>query len=101
MAYTVPESKKSIRQNQFEFQVPGDERIYSVPKAMYLPVGMIEKMSTQTDQVSISDIIGLFGDGEAADAVRTLDREQLENLTEAWQKDSGLTVGESSASTDS
>lgn len=102
MPYEVPESKKSIRQNQFEFMVPGDDTVYAVPKAKFLPVGVIEKMSTR-GAVSISDILDLFGDGgsPAAVAVRTLDSEQLQALTEAWQRDSGLTVGESSASTDS
>jgi hypothetical protein len=99
MVYEVPASKKSVRQNQFSFKIPGKTTTYHVPKAKFLPVGVIERMSTKSDEISISDILGLFGDGAAADAVRTLDQDQLKFLTEAWQKDSGLTVGESSAST--
>lgn len=101
--YTVPESKRSLHQNQFEFQVPGDDTIHRIPKMKYLPVGTIEKMALAGKNVTISDLIALF-DGDnaaAAHAVRQLDTEQLQDLTEAWQKDSGITVGESSASTDS
>lgn len=101
MTFEVPESKKSIKQNQFEFTLPGGKKKYSVPKAKFLPVGVIEKMSGNKGEVTIADIISMFGEGAARDAVRTLDQEQLQALTNAWQKDSGLTVGESSASTDS
>jgi len=101
--YTVPESKRSLHQNQFEFKVPGDKKLYRIPKIKYLPVGTIEKMALAGKNVTISDMLSLFdGDNSAAaDAVRKLDREQLEALTRAWQEDSGIVVGESSASTDS
>lgn len=100
MVFQVPASKRSIKQNQFEFKVPGDKRTYSIPKAKYLPMGVVERMSS-AEQVTLTDIIALFGDPEspAAVAVRTLDGEQITALTEAWQKDSGVQAGESSAST--
>ena len=98
MTYHVPESKRSIAQNQFIFDVPGDETIYSIPKAKYLPIGTIEHLSTNSGQISITDILDLIGDTAARDAARTLDQEQLQALMSAWQEDSGLTMGESSAS---
>ena len=100
MAYQVPESKRSIDQNKFEFNVPGDDRTYKVPKAKYLPLGAVEKLQGQSD-VTLSDIIELFNDADAQVAIRRLDTEQLSALTEAWQNDSGVQLGESSASSSS
>lgn len=102
MPYQVPDSKRSIDQNKFEFSVPGDPAIYKVPKVKYLPLGQIEVLEGSAENVSLRDILDLFGEDEAAQAaVRTLDTEQLQALTEAWQKDSGIEVGESSGSTNS
>lgn len=103
MAFTVPESKRSLHQNQFEFQVPGDDTIHRVPKLKHFPLSQIEKLSKGGAGVTIADLLDMFAEGGtgAVDAVRTLDTEQLQELTKAWQRDSGLTVGESSASTDS
>lgn len=101
--FVVPESKRSIRQNQYEFTVPGSKKTHRIPKAKYLPVGLIEKLSNSPGEISISDVLAMFdgGDKAALDAIRTLDSEQLEALTQDWQNDSGITVGESKASTDS
>lgn len=103
MTYEVPESKRSIAQNQFKFKVPGDRKIYSIPKAKFLPVGVIEKVSANRDEVTLIDILGLLegNDEKTGAAIRTLDSEQLIELTKAWQADSGIELGESSASTTS
>ncbi|WMI34031.1 tail assembly chaperone [Microbacterium phage TukTuk] len=98
MAYEVPASKRSIRQNQFEFKVPGDRKTYRIPKAKYLTMGQIEALQEKKDEVLLTDILEMLGQGEAREAVRTLDQEQLMDLMEAWQTDSGISVGESSAS---
>lgn len=98
MVYAVPESKRSIKQNQFEFTVPGDRKKYTIPKAKYLTVGQIEMLSTKDTEVTLTDVLDLIGDGPAKEAARKLDQEQLANLMEAWQTDSGLDLGESSAS---
>lgn len=100
MAYEVPASKRSIKQNQFIFKVPGDRKSYSIPKAKYLTVGQVEKFSVKGEEMDITDILSILGQGDAHDAVRELDQEQLMALMEAWQNDSELTVGESSASTE-
>lgn len=103
MTFQVPESKRSIKQNQFLFQVPDDGREYSIPKAQFLPVGVIEKMAGNPEEVTILDILGMFdtADEAATKAIRTLDATQLQALTQAWQDASGVTTGESSASTSS
>lgn len=99
MVYKVPESKKSIGQNMFEFELP-DGAVYAIPKAKYLSAGEIEQLAMSPDDLKITDILDLLGQTEAASAaVRLLDIEQLMGLMTAWQEDSGLTMGESSAST--
>lgn len=100
MAYAVPESKRSIKQNQFEFTIPGNDKTFYIPKAKYLTIGQVEKLSLKGEEVDLTDILEILGQGEAHDAVRDLDQEQLFALMEAWQADSGITVGESSASTE-
>ncbi|UGL61825.1 tail assembly chaperone [Microbacterium phage Franklin22] len=98
MTFQVPESKRSIAQNRFHVELP-DGTAFSLPKAKYLTMGQVEKLSGQATDVTLTDILDLFNDeAEAQVAIRTLDHEQLQALMEAWQADSGLTVGESSAS---
>lgn len=102
MAFAVPESKRSIAQNRFFFSVPGDDREFDIPKAKYLTTGQVEVLSQKGGEVKITDLLDLFEDNkEAAAAVRTLDAEQLSELMNAWQADSGVSTGESSASSDS
>lgn len=101
MPYQVPESKRSIDQNKFEFTVPGDDTVYAVPAVKYLPLGQVEKLQGSAKDITLTDILDLFGDDAAKAAIRTLDTEQLQALTEAWQKDSGVQMGESSASSSS
>lgn len=102
MAFAVPESKRSIAQNRFFFSVPGDDREFDIPKAKYLTTGQVEVLSQKGGDVKITDLLDLFDESEeAAKAVRTLDAEQLSALMNAWQADSGVTTGESSASSSS
>jgi hypothetical protein len=99
MPFEVPASKRSIKQNRFTFKVPGDRKVYSIPKVKYLTMGQIETLAAKGDtQLDITTILDLVGEGDAREAVRTLDHEQLQALMEAWQQDSGLELGESSAS---
>ena len=99
MTFEVPASKRSHKQNQFTFKVPGDRKTYGIPKAKYLTVGQVELMAARGDKdLQITDVLELLGQGEAREAVRTLDVEQLQALMAAWQEDSNLQMGESSAS---
>lgn len=101
MTYSVPASKRSLAQNRFEFTLPGEKTKHSIPLAKYLSTGQIEEIAKQ-DQVGLVEILGIFDEKDVPkktrDAVRTLDQEQLEGLMQAWQQESGITVGESSAS---
>lgn len=100
MVYQVPASKASIKQNQFRFQVPGDKRTYSLPKMQFLPVGVVSEASKLAEP-TLFDFLTFFGNGPAAKAVKGLDKDQLSHLTDAWMKDSGVKLGESSASSGS
>ena len=102
MVYHVPESKKSIGQNLFEFDLPAgtpgvpDGTVYALPKAKYLEVGVIEKLAENPKDLTITDLLDVLGrSDEVAQAIRKLDIEQLMDLMKAWQEDSGLSLGES------
>lgn len=98
MVYEVPASKRSLKQNVFEFKVPGSTKVYSIPKAEFLTMGQVETLQQKEDEVSLTDVLDLIGDATAQKAARGLDQHQLKALLEAWQKESGLELGESSAS---
>lgn len=104
MTFVVPKSKASIKQNRFEFQIDGTK--YDVPLLKYLAGDKIEQIAAAESKGGIAAVAaayGLFGERgtPAGDAVRHLDQEQLEALTSAYMDASGVSVGESSASTDS
>ena len=99
MVYEVPESKKSLNQNQFPFKLAGKQ--FELPKFKYIEVGHLELLSDP--ETRITGLLGIAGGPKTAlgAAFRKLDAEQLQGLVEAWQADSGVTVGESSASENS
>lgn len=94
MTFTVPPSKRSIKQNVFEFQTEEGGKTYTVPKMKYLPVRVIAEMETG----GLKAVLAAFGDEDAVKAVGELDSEQLEYLTNAWSEASDIQPGESSAS---
>lgn len=93
MAFKVPDSKKSIAQNRFEFEV-GDKS-YTVPLLKYLPVKAAAAFERGDNVEGI--LLGCDSE-EARNAVLALDGEQFEVLMDEWAKASGVNVGESSAS---
>ena len=97
MVYEVPVSKRSAKQNVFEFKV--GQKSYTVPKFAYLSVGVLESLSAAGDD-AMGPFLDAFGtkDTPIGKAVRSLDQEQLIGLIKAWQADSDVTVGESEAS---
>lgn len=109
MVYRIPESKKSIGQNLFEFELPpsvcaeldlAEGSTYSIPKAKFLTAGQIEQLAENPQELKLTEILDLLGrTDEAAGAIRRLDTEQLMGLMQAWTADSGFDLGESSAST--
>jgi hypothetical protein len=95
--FEVPKSKKSLKQNQFEFKLNG--KTHSIPLMKYIkPAMMVRMMSVpQAEQVRI-----LFQEYVGADVFEEFDdMEQVEAWMEALQKASGIDEGESVASSDS
>lgn len=95
--FEVPASKRSVKQNLFEFKVGA--KTYTVPKFEHLPVGVLEAIEAAPDD-AIGPYLSVFGEKDSAvgKAIRDLDKDQLTALIQAWQSDSGVTAGESSAS---
>jgi hypothetical protein len=95
MVYQVPPSNASKDQNKFKFEVDGVEHV--IPKLKFLPVGTAEKLADPEVSESVKMLLP-FPEGAVRDAVRTLDSEQFQGLVQAYRDDSGISVGESSAS---
>jgi hypothetical protein len=96
--YRLPASKKSLKQNQFEFQLVEDGPIYSIPKLKFVKPSLavqIEDLPLQVAVVRLFDEFhpGLFESFEDAD--------QLEGFTRAWATASGINIPESKPSSDS
>lgn len=98
MVFQVPASKASIKQNRFEFQIPGSKKIFSVPLLKYLKPSLALELEGSTEVGAakalfneyLPDAFHLFEDGD-----------QLAAFLEAWKDASGIGVGESQASADS
>lgn len=97
MVYEVPAAKRSLKQNLFEFKI--GTKTYSVPKFEHLSVGVLESVESAPAD-AIGPYLSVFGEADSpiGKAIRTLDKDQLTALIQAWQSDGGVTVGESSAS---
>lgn len=96
--YRLPASKKSLAQNQFQFQLVEDGPVLSIPKLKYIKPSLavkIEEMPLQQAVIALFDEFhpGLFDEFE--------DSEQFEEFTRAWAKASGITIPESKPSSDS
>lgn len=94
MVFEVPKSKRSIKQNRYEFSVEGET--FSLPKLEYVPVGA-------ADAFQKGNIIDGFeaasgGDDRLVRAVAGLDADQLQALMKDWEENSDVSVGESPAS---
>lgn len=95
MVYQVPPAKKSKDQDKFRFEFAG--KTHTLPLMKLLPpvdMALMEGESlTAIRQVFEKHVPGVFDKFETT--------EQLEALTKAWAKDSGIDLGESEASSDS
>ncbi len=55
MVFQVPKSKASIKQNRFEFQMPGSDKTYSIPLLKFIRPSLTVKIG------ELSEIEGLPG----------------------------------------
>jgi len=98
MVYQVPASKASIKQNRFEFQLPGSRKIHSVPLLKFLKPSLALELE-EASELSAAKI--LFNEYLPEAFTQFEDAEQLEAFLDAWKDASGIGVGESGASADS
>lgn len=120
MVYQVPASKASIKQNRFEFEVPQAGRAkpkkFSLPKMQYLNADITSRMTIHGAEIAKAqktgedpspDVQAEFAklqreifDQYAPGLYELVDMDQLNELQEAWQEASGVSLGESSGSAD-
>lgn len=100
MTFTIPEPLSADTANRFTFTIPGDDAEWSVPLLRFLPMALAESLLTAR---RTSAFLALFGpeDEPLGAAIRTLTPDQFEALIKAWGEASGVTVGESPASSSS
>jgi len=95
--YRLPASKASLHQNQFRFQIPGEDRIRSIPKLKFLKPSLAVKIETMPIQQAVVELFNTY-EPDLLDRFESLD--QLEAFAEAWATASGITLGESKPSSD-
>src|SRR5437899_3089984 len=98
MVYQVPPSKASIKQNRFEFQIPGSKKTFSVPLLKFLKPSIALALE-DASEIGAAKI--LFNEYLPEAFPLFEDAEQLGSFLEAWKDASGIGVGESEASADS
>jgi hypothetical protein len=80
----------------FEFKMPGDKKVYKVPKLKYIRPALIEQLDGGKKSEIMSALIEAYHPGLYA---KFDDADQLVDLYEAWAEASGISMGESSGST--
>jgi hypothetical protein len=113
MVYEVPASKASLKQNVFEFKIPGEKKTRSLPLLKFLPIGYRNRMAQMAAPIQAAQAAGTDPAREDLHALGTvqlellekfspgvtdlMDDDQLAALLKAWQEASQITVGESPA----
>lgn len=96
MSFEVPQSKRSVKQNRFEFTVDGKQ--YEIPLLKFAPVAAIEHFEAER---VVTGLVMMCDDEATKDAIRSFDGDQLDAFSNAYQEASGVSVGESGASASS
>lgn len=113
MVYEVPASKASLKQNLFEFKVPGEKKTRSLPLLQYTPLGYRNKLGALARPIQAAQKAGkdpAVEDLQALGALQlamleqyspgltdVMDDEQMGALLKAWQAASTVSMGESPA----
>ncbi|ALY08800.1 tail assembly chaperone [Arthrobacter phage Nancia] len=88
--YRVPASKASLHQNQFRFQLPGEDHIRSIPKLKYLKPKIAVQVEGMPVQQALQLLFSLYEPGLIDEFD---DMEQLEGVIKAWADASGVSLG--------
>lgn len=99
MGYVVPDWKKSIDQNKFDVTVGA--QTFHLVKAEYMTGDQVEHLKAADSHEG--GMYGVLDDlcPGLGTAFRGVPQKYFKEFVEAWQKDSGIELGESSASTSS
>lgn len=114
MVFEVPASKASLKQNVFEFKVPGEKKTRSLPLLKFTPIGYRDKLAKLAEPIRAAQELGQDPAVEDLRALGTLqldmleryspgladvmDDDQLAAVLKAWQEVSRISVGELPAS---
>lgn len=97
MGYKLPDWKKSLDQNMFDFETDTGET-FKLPKAEYLTGNQVQRFA-QADSIEggvytvLDEVAPGLGTALAAVPVK-----YVKEFIAEWQKDAGISLGESSAS---
>jgi len=96
VGYKIPDWKKSIDQDKFAIET--DDGTFYLPKAEYL-TGRQAQQFAEADEAEggIYEVLDNITPGLGT-ALIDVPVKYVKELVEAWQADSGVTVGESEAS---
>jgi hypothetical protein len=93
--YEVPKSKKSLKQNQFEFKLNG--KVHRVPLLQYMRPAVAREFKDGMNELQAAEL--LFKATGQPDLMDEFDDfQQVADFVAAWQEASTVTAGESSAS---
>ncbi|PHP52595.1 hypothetical protein [Actinomyces ruminis] len=115
MPFRVPAAKASIKQNLFEFTIPGSKKVYSLPLMQYISADFSERLAVLASRVKSAE------QHEDKDAMplamaestslqreivehycpglyERLSNDQIGALMDAWRQESSVGLGESSPS---
>ncbi|AYN56831.1 tail assembly chaperone [Arthrobacter phage Andrew] len=109
MTFEVPASKASIKQNQFEFKVPGERKARSLPLLKFVPLGLRSRLAEAAKPIQAAQAAGqdpaledlqVLGSIQlellnkySPGLVDLVDDDQLGAILAAWQEASKITVG--------
>ena len=96
--YEVPKSQASLKQNRFEFKLPGSPKVYDVPLLKFLKPSIAFEIA---DLSEIELARRLFAEYLPEASQKFEDADQLAAFMSAWTEASGIAPGESKASADS
>ncbi|WEV59672.1 hypothetical protein OZX67_03805 [Bifidobacterium sp. ESL0728] len=102
MVYKIQQSAAKKPENQFEFQMPDSDKVYSVPLLQFISPKLILSLGDVSDPSSQMTFTQKLLEYYSTDGMPLLDLfddgQQMMDWFEAWQEASTISLGESKAS---